>query len=51
MNTLKLQNDESLMESQCDLEGFIFTTADEEAIHGAVEKQMRGLNVSPQEQE
>lgn len=49
METLNTQKDDSHIESVIDLEGFVITPEDEEAIRDAVEHQMRGLPVSAQE--
>lgn len=51
METPNTQKDESHIESAIDLEGFVITPEDEEAIRDAMEQQMRGLTVSKQEQE
>lgn len=50
MNTLKANKEDALMESKIDLEGFVITAEDEEAIRDAVEQQMRGLTAPTGEQ-
>ena len=47
METLNTDKDDSHNESAVDLEGFVITPEDEEAIRDAVAQQMRGLPATP----
>ncbi|MCH8075711.1 MAG: hypothetical protein IIC13_11650 [SAR324 cluster bacterium] len=51
MNTQHIQDPEAPMEMERDLEDFVITAADEEAIRDAVEQQLRGLPVRTPQQE
>ena len=50
MNAQNAKDPEAVMELQCDLENFVITDADEEAIRDAVEQQLREPPVHAEEQ-